>query len=586
MPKVPPTVVTESVAIRPLQIPLQGSNAIDVSGLTRGIDVATDVLERTRLQLSEIRISGAETAILNRWNARLIEDDDAYFKLGGQDAVESLDTFYQEIDDIVNEEMTNRLKTATEKRLLRDALALRRMNNRSKMAMHSFDARQEWDKTTALANRAAQFEAAISDPSPENLRLSRERIIDETNAISKVDNLPPEAAELNRGIAVSKMYRGTIENLIAQQKPFQAQAIFDRYEKEILGEDQTDLTEALSKATIAAESSALALEARQTGGSAEEQLDFVRRKFGKNPSAAQREVIESALSKVTTQRNQIETAQGIARSENYNFLGERVIAATSSGARGIEIIEQLEGLFPERFQGEVLTTSQRATLVALAGVGQPTVTTDQGIKDYLQIMEWAVTDPARLANLDPADYLGSMSSTHFDRVEKAINEARGAGITRETAAHGRRQKTLNEISQKHGFDLTATTLSGAALLIQREQIERLDEFVAAQKRQPTEQEWVDIVDRMFVKFLLEDTRPLIDTESIFAVPKAVFRGFGGPEEQFAFRLQAADITPLQRKTVIGHFRSVNGRDPLPNEIETHFITLMGDPAARKLLLGN
>ena len=163
-----------------------------------------EAVERGNLQLSQIRISDGETEILNRWNARLNEDEDDYFKLGGEDAVEGLDSYLKENDDIAKDVM-GRLKTGRERRILTNALALRRMNNRTKMSLHSFDARQQWDRTTALANRQAQFEAALNDPSPENLRLSRERVIDETDAISKIDHLPQEAAELSARVAVSGM---------------------------------------------------------------------------------------------------------------------------------------------------------------------------------------------------------------------------------------------------------------------------------------------------------------------------------------------------------------------------------------------
>jgi len=205
---------------------------------------------------------------------------------------------------------------------------------------------------------------------------------------------------------------------------------------------------------------------------------------------------------------------------------------------------------------------------------------------YLKIMELAATNPSVLAELDPADFLGTMASKEFDRVEKAINDAKGAGITDETAALGSRQKTLNDNAQKHGFDLSDKELSGAGLLIQRESIARLDEFIATQKRQPTESEWLDIVDGLFIKVLLDDPRPPIDMTSFFAVPKTLFRGAGAPEEQFAFRLQVADIPEVQRRVVAADFRSKNNnRNPLPNELETHFISLMNDPVTRSILLG-
>ena len=86
--------------------------------------------------------------------------------------------------------------------------------------------------------------------------------------------------------------------------------------------------------------------------------------------------------------------------------------------------------------------------------------------------------------------------------------------------------------------------------------------------------------------LLDDPRPPIDTESIFAVPQAFFRSFGGVEKQFAFTLQIDDIPAIQRKVVSADFRlKNNGRNPRPNELETHFIALMNDPVTRSILLG-
>jgi len=341
-----PTVVTESIAPAPIRAPLQNVRGagVDVSGLTQGIDQLEDARRRADLQLSQIRISGAETEILNRWNARLNEDDDAYYKLGGEDAVNGLDPRMSELDQIAAEVMGN-LKNGTERRLLTDALAIRRMNNRTKMSLHSFDSRQQWDKDTALANRQAQLEAAVNDSSPENLRLTKERIIDETNAISKIDHLPPEAAALNAETAVSAMYTAAIESVIANERPFLALEMLDLYGAEIQAADETKLRERLDEVTLASESRDLASDAAEHSGDAEEQLKFIQRKYGKNPTPRQTNIIERASQKAITARAQIETAQGIARSENFNFLAERVIAATNGGARGIEIIESLQTAF-------------------------------------------------------------------------------------------------------------------------------------------------------------------------------------------------------------------------------------------------
>jgi len=338
MPTVP-TIETESVGIKPLRLPLQPSLAVDPSGLTRGLDVAADALERSQLQLSEIRISGAETAILNRWNARLVEDEDAYFKLGGKDAVESLDTFYQEIDDIVNEEMTNRLTTGTEKRLLRDALALRRMNNRSKMSIHSFKSLQQWDKETAFANRAAQYEAAANDPSPENLRLSRERVIDETNAMSKIDGFQPESkvAIQNAKTAVSTMYRVAVEALMPDQLA-RANSVFERYSKEMNFNDREAVNDRLRTFTVS-----------QTSREHTEVISNMRDKDGTRLSLAEQlsvadntvkdvEILELTRQKLVIRDNQVTTAEGKQRSDDYQFLG----AGAISGAP----VDQLRGVIP------------------------------------------------------------------------------------------------------------------------------------------------------------------------------------------------------------------------------------------------
>ena len=50
---------------------------------------------------------------------------------------------------------------------------------------------------------------------------------------------------------------------------------------------------------------------------------------------------------------------------------------------------------------------------------------NRGAQQRSRIMELAATNPAVLAQLDPADYLGTMGTKEFDRVEKAINEAKG-----------------------------------------------------------------------------------------------------------------------------------------------------------------
>lgn len=587
VPATPQTVVTESVEAAPIRAPLQSVQGagVDVSGLVQGIDQFAAAKESADNQLSQIRLSSAETEILNRWNARLNEDDDAYYKLGGEDAVNSLDLYMNEQDQIATEVM-GRLKNGTERRILADALAIRRMNNRTKMSLHSFDSRQDWDRNTALANRQAQLEAAVNDTSPENLRLTRERIIDETNAISAIDHLPPEAAQQNAETAVSAMYTAAIEGVIANERPFLALEMLDRYGAEIQATDETKLRERLDEVTLASESRDLASDAAEHSNNAEEQLKFIDGKYGKNPSPRETEIIERAKQKAINARAQIETAQGVARSENFNFLGERVIAATNGGARGIAIIEALQRAYPERFEGEVLTTSQRSQLQNLANVGSPNETTSEGMMAYLKIMELAATNPSVLAELDPMDYRDRMGDKEFDRVVTAINDAKGAGITDETSALAARQKTLNQQADQHGFDLSKKELSSTGMQIQRESIERLDEFVAVNKRQPTEAEWLDIVDGLFIKVLLDDARPPIDTESIFAVPQTLLRGFGAPDEQFAFSLQLADIPAVQRETARRLFiRENNGRNPLPNELESYFIQLMNDPNTRSILLG-
>ena len=586
VPATPQTVVTESVQAAPIRAPLQSVQGagVDVSGLARGIMSGAEAIERGNLQLSQIRLSEAETEVINRWNSRLHTDDDAYYKLQGKDSVEALDERMKELQQIQND-VSDRLKTGTEKRIFNNAMAGRHQQNRVKMATRSFDERQQWDKTTAIANIQAQLESASTDSSIENLKVTKARIEEEAASIARIDGLPPEEQARAAGVAVSGMYRAAIETTLITDLDH-AQSLFDRFDSEILSDDRTAISKALKEQTIASKSRSLAIDAREHSDNAEEQLKFIERKLGKNPSARQTEIVERAKQKATTARLQIETTQGIARSENFNFLGERVIAATQGGARGIAIIESLQSAFPERFEGEVLNTSQRSQLQNLANIGSPTETTPEGMMTYLKIMELAATEPNLLAELDPADYLGSMASKEFDRVTKAINGAKGAGITSDTAALGSRQKTLNDNAETHGFDLSKKELSGAGLLIQRESIQRLDEFVAAQKRQPTEKEWLDIVDGLFIKVLLDDPRPPIDTESIFAVPQAFFRSFGGVEKQFAFTLQIDDIPAIQRKVVSADFRSKNnGRNPRPNELETHFIALMNDPVTRSILLG-
>ena len=589
-----PTVVTESIAPAPIRAPLQSVSGagVDVSGLTEGIDQFRDAKVRAENQLSQIRISGAETEILNRWNARLVEDKDAFYKDGGQSGYERLEPSMQELDDIATEVMGG-LKNGTERRILTEALTLRRMNHRSKMSLTAFDWRQDWDKDTALANRAAQFEAAVNDTSPENLRLTRERIIDETNAISKIDHLPEEAATLNAATAVSQMYTAAIEGVIANERPFLALEMLERYGDQIQADDKTALRDKLAEVTLASESRDLATDAAEHSNDPREQLKFIEKKYGKNPTPRQTEIIERATQKASINRNQIETADGIFKKENFDFLGARVIEQTTNaaGLRGIEIIEFLQRQFPDRFADESLSTAQRNALLAMVETGPLTESSAQGLANYYGAMELAATNPGELANLtfdDLAQFKSEMTPKQYGEVETAYFEARAAGITKETSATASRAHTLNRVSQKHGFTLSGTQadLSDTARLIQRESVERFDEFRAVNKRDPVEKEWQEIVDQLFIKVLLDDPRPP-------KRPLTLYGPIGGIADAFrsdidpttAFKLQLDDIPKSQREVVRSLFIAEFGRAPLPNEQETYFIGLMNDPTTRSLLIG-
>jgi hypothetical protein len=599
-----PTVVTESVRSAPIRAPLQPVQGagVDVSGLTQGLDIAGQAMEKAELQLSQIRISSAETDILNRWNARLNEDDDAYFKSGGQDAVERLDPSMQELDQIASEVMGG-LKNGTERRILTDALALRRMNNRTKMSLHSFDSRQEWDENTALGNRAAQIESAINDPSPENLRLSRERVIDETNAISKIHHLPPEAAEVNAAMAVSGMYKKVIDNLIAQQRPFEAMEAFARYgpagTDEILGDDETELTASLAEMTIAVQSSALALEARNSSDNAKEQLAHARNKFGNNPNPQEIAVIEAATAKVTAQRSQEETADGIANKENYDYLGEQIMAAlrVPGASRGIELIEGLRSTHRERFDD--LSTSQRASLLALAGAGTPKQTTPEGMAVRAEILDLAALNPAELKRIntdeegnrsfayDSGNYRTILNDSDWKEVDKAIRDAKGAGITSGTSYLQSQQTTLNERAGQAGIDLTvpADDLSAVAITLQRETQQRVSDFEWLQGRKPLAPEYDDILDRVFMKVLLPDNRTRPELFSVFApIQQALFES-GAADPVLAFKLELKNIPASHREELRKAFFNVRGRFPNENEEIDFYVDILSRRGSREKLLG-
>ena len=582
-----PTVSGRTVAPRPITSPLQRAPS-DAGGqaLAQGFIKAGDSLRRADAQISAITLSEADAAFIERSNKRLYLDDDAYFKRQGKDAVDGLGGATAELDEIRDQVAEEFLTSATENQIFAANANKRSQLAKVKMGAHSFDERQKWDRSVSVANVQQQLESAANDPSESNLELVAVRLAEEVKNIAKIDGAPPETQQQNIEEALSKMYTAAVESALTSN-PNYGRSLFESYKDVILHDDEQKLRDQIDKITIASDSRDLAREAAQESDNLEEQLKFIERKFGSNPNPNQTEIIERASQKATTARNQIETAQGIARSENYNFLGERVIAATKDGARGVAIIEALEQAFPDRFAGDVLSTAQRASLLGLAGVGQPNTTTGEGMMTYLKIMELAATNPSVLAQLDPADYLSSMGSTEFNKVEKAINEAKGAGITTETAALATRQKTLNGISIKHGFDLSENELSDAGMRIQRESIERLDEFVAVQKRQPTEAEWVKIIDTMFIKVLLDEPEKTTVFQSPFVIGQLISRANSRPDGEFAFNIQLADMTAVQREVVASDFRSNNGgRNPLPNELETHFVALMNDPGARQILLGN
>ncbi len=584
MPTVP-QVTQASVPLRPSRArpPFQGPLLADVRPVGEGLVRAGEALRVADLQISEITLSEADAEFTRRINQRLFVDEDAYFKLTGKDAVMARQEAIEALDKIRDEVSAELLTSGRERSIFTLAANKRAELAKLKIVSHSFKERQRWDRSTSVANMQEQLESATNDPSFENLEHIVIRIAEEAANIAKIDGVDPRVGV---AIAVSGMYTAAIESAIANDDLEHANNIMSRFaEDDILSADEIALRTKLKEGKLIAASNKLTEDAmRAHPDSPVEQLEFVEKFGGENDT--DREIRRRAKAKTTTAESQRNTAENAQRSDDYNFLGERVITARRSGAAGLVIVEQLQALFPERF--ELLSTGQRATLESLAGVGSPTVTTKEGWMSYLKIMELATTDPSVLAELEPADFLGQMAPKQFDRVEKAINEVKGAGITSSTEQLGSRQKTLNDIAVKHGFDLTETELSLTGLLIQTEAMERLDEFIATQTRPPSEKEWLDIIDTMFLKVLLEDRRaPVRPSQpfSFFAAPRALFRSFGDPDEQFAFRLQLTDMTERQRAIVHADFNRINRRDPLPNEAETHFIELMDDPQTRAILVG-
>lgn len=527
MPRVP-TLETESVRIRPLQIPLQSGSAVDVSGLARGLDVAGDALERSRLQLSQIRLSGAEAELVSRWNARLYEDEDAYFKLEGEDSVKSLDERMRELGEIQNDVMGT-LTTGTEKRIFNDAMSGRHQQHRVKMSLRSFDERQAWDRATAIANVQAQLESASNDPSIENLKITKARIQEETATIARVDGAPPETQAQAAAVAVSGMYRVAIENSMITDLDH-AQSLFDRFSDEIISADRKAITEDLKEHTIRQRSREESDRISAGGGSLESQLAAARR-------IKNTEVMDETVRRVTNRFNQNEAARSEINRDAYQALGQDLLAGTISVA-GIQELQ------PDAW--DILTQAQKEHMLAIEAAQHQVKTTNWGRWSELSLMP-----VNELAQVHPMDERLNLADTEFRNLVKMIEEARSGDIGFTLTSV---QTPYQRLAVAAGGSKKLQTEKGQ--LLTRELTERLEAF----EREKGAKATPDELDKMI-------SRLIVDIEIPSRFSNIPIIGFFTPDrDRQIFQITISDVPGEDQTKITDYFQRTRGRLPTDNEI--------------------
>ncbi len=552
MPTAPsvPTLETERIRSRPLSIPRQQP---DLRVAQAGAQVV-DALQKAEVQRSQIRLSEAEGEAIRRWNAVSYENDDAYFKLQGKVAVESLDDRYKVLDDITSDISESGLRNDTEKRVFADALRQRRELMRIKMAMHSFDERQRWDKETALANIIAQTESAANDSSVENLRLTRARIEDEAKGYAKADGMGEEATNVYVQLKVSHMYRKAIEGTLGTDLTH-ARELFERFGDQLSSDDRTAVRKQLREFGFADDSRVLMAEAVSVSDSLEDQLTFIDRKFGPKPDARQREVIERARSKATVRDNQIASAQGRQRSEDFNFLGNLVIEAARDGSTNV--IEGLQKFHPDKFEN--LSTEQRAALERLAVSGVPKRTTAKGWRAYTEIMLLAGSNEAALADprFDPMMLQSEMATEQYTTIVKLISDARGIGLRGDSKQAISDQARITAKAKLAHIDDDDVEFQ----LLNDEVQERREEWLRLKKVPPDPSEFQQIIDDALIKIILPGGSPGF----LLPLGRSGIR-VGGDKDKFAFELGLTDIPADDRQSIRLGFAELHGRAPETNEI--------------------
>ncbi len=530
MPRVPPapqTVVTESVGSAPIQAPLQRDRGVDVSGLAQGFDVAADAFEKANLQLSQIRLSEAETEVMARWNARLYEDDDAYYKLQGKESVEALDDRMKELAEIQND-VSSRLQTGREKRIFNTAMTGRHQQSRVKMSMRSFDERQQWDKTTSIANMQAQLESAANDSSVENLRVTKARIEEEAASIARIDGLPPEEQARAAGVAVSGMYRAAIETTMIADLDH-AQSLFDRFGDEILADDRLAISKALKDRTITQRSREEADRIRANGGTLEDQLAAARR-------IKNTEVRDRTVTRITSSFNQDEAADAQQNRDLYNSLGSDVLDGSSTDA--------IRTSLPDAWAS--ITQAQREHLISIEKAQGKTIVTDWGRWSDLTLMP-----VNELARIHPMDERLNLADSQYKDLLTLVKEARtgspGFALTSIVSPYQRlviAAGGANKLKKDKGQLLT------------RELTERLDAFEKNKGSKATPKEIDDIIDPLIVEVEIPG--------SVSRFP--ILRLLTPDPDVQVFQITITDVPTDDQNKITEYYQRTFGRVPSENEI--------------------
>jgi hypothetical protein len=401
MPKVPtrdaPIVQTE-----PLRAPLQGPSTVDVSGLTQGLNVAANAMFEANRQIEEIELSEANAELTRQVNNRLFNDTDAYFKLKAQAAVQEEIVRVDELTKI-QQKISAGLPSGASRRLFDEAATAQFQQMRVKMGLHSYDERQNWDRSTSVANIQAQLELAANDPSLPTLRGVKVRIADETASIARINGMSKAQQDIKVAQSFSSMSRMAIEQAMIKDLSY-ARTLMDNDEVggTLMSEDRRIVNEKFKDYNIREQSRLLAAEISS------KYSDSLSNQLAEAKKIADTEVMDETVRRLSNAFNAKKTAEAETNSATYNEFGNMVMDGVPT--------DRIEDVYDEAWRN-ILTQSQREHLKSLEGAGTP-------VTDWNQWSKLSLMPTEELAKIMPMDYRQDLADTEFKQLVTMVGKAK------------------------------------------------------------------------------------------------------------------------------------------------------------------